>query len=68
LQNEKKIVPEPFRPRRQSSSPKCGKAEATRAWRPVKHAVPFGTCLGTVRVDADGLSDRGAATSVVGSA
>jgi hypothetical protein len=25
LQPEKKIVPEPFQPRRQFSSPKCGK-------------------------------------------
>src|SRR5262245_20711419 len=49
LQNEKKIVPEPFQPRRQSSSPKCGNADATRACRPVKHAVPLGTCAGTAR-------------------
>src|SRR5919204_330700 len=35
LQPEKKIVPEPRRPRRQSSSPKCGKYEATTAWRPI---------------------------------
>src|SRR5262249_9687261 len=34
---EKKIVPEPFHPRRQSSSPKWAKYEATRAWRPTLH-------------------------------
>jgi hypothetical protein len=37
LQPEKKIVPEPFRPRRQFSSPKCGKCEATTACRPIAH-------------------------------
>ena len=37
LQPAKKIVPEPFQPRRQSSSPKCGKSEATTAWRPIPH-------------------------------
>ncbi len=31
LQPLKKIVPEPRRPRRQSSSPKCGKCDATTA-------------------------------------
>ena len=38
LQWEKKIVPEPFHPRRQSSSPKWGKWLETTAWRPVLHA------------------------------
>src|SRR5262245_27250287 len=35
LQRPKKIVPEPRHPRRQSSSPKCGKALDTIACRPV---------------------------------
>jgi hypothetical protein len=35
LQRPKKMVPEPFQPRRQSSSPKWEKALATRAYRPV---------------------------------
>ena len=34
LQPAKNTVPEPYRPRRQSSSPKWGKADATTAWRP----------------------------------
>src|SRR5215218_7909861 len=38
LQPEKKIVPEPFQPRRQFSSPKCAKEEATTAWRPMAHS------------------------------
>ena len=38
LQRLKKIVPDPRHPRRQSSSPKCGKALATIAWRPVWQA------------------------------
>ena len=33
----KKIVPDPFQPRRQSSSPKCAKALVTRASRPLLH-------------------------------
>src|SRR5205823_14852141 len=37
LHQPKKIVPEPFHPRRQSSSPKCGNALATRASRPLLH-------------------------------
>src|SRR5262249_11070468 len=37
LHQPKKIVPEPFHPRKQSSSPKCGKALATRASRPLLH-------------------------------
>src|SRR5262249_11439992 len=37
LHQPKKIVPDPFQPRRQSSSPKCGKALATRASRPLLH-------------------------------
>src|SRR5919204_6822522 len=37
LQPEKKIVPEPRQPRRQFSSPKCGKYEATTARRPIAH-------------------------------
>ncbi len=38
LHRPKKIVPEPRQPRRQSSSPKCGKALETIAWRPVWQA------------------------------
>ncbi len=38
LQWPKKIVPEPFQPRRQSSSPKWGKWLPTTAHRPVLHA------------------------------
>src|SRR5215470_11883733 len=37
LHQPKKIVPDPFHPRRQSSSPKCGNALATRASRPLLH-------------------------------
>src|SRR5206468_12636969 len=37
LHQPKKIVPEPFQPRRQSSSPKCGNALATRASLPLLH-------------------------------
>jgi hypothetical protein len=37
LHQPKKIVPDPFQPRRQSSSPKCGNALATRANRPLLH-------------------------------
>ena len=37
LHQAKKIVPEPRRPRRQSSSPGWEKALATRGWRPVRH-------------------------------
>jgi hypothetical protein len=38
LQPLKKIVPEPRRPRRQSSSPKCAKCDATTASRPTRHS------------------------------
>jgi hypothetical protein len=54
LHPEKKIVPEPLRPRRQSSSPKWGKYEATTARRPIPpeaHVVAEARDLALTRAD-----------------
>jgi len=40
LQNEKKTVPDPRRPRSTSSSPWCGKAAWTRTRAPVRQRAP----------------------------
>src|SRR5688572_12726947 len=39
LHHEKKMVPEPRQPRRQSSSPKCANADETFARRPTRHTL-----------------------------
>src|SRR5437764_13237030 len=58
LHQPKKIVPEPFQPRRQSSSPKCGNALATRASRPLLQTPLLLLCNGRSgnRADKHGRS------------